>query len=295
MAVTFPTKFDVREARDQASKAVADAVDPLRAPSLALLGLGDYAVAGAQEAVARVQAGATEVQARVEDLPSEIGELRSKLTAEDFRRLADAYLAAVRNLYEDLVKRGTGAYSKLRAQPQVKQAISTVDSVSTELESRLEDTVEEFRVRGENMLAGVTRQTRSVGERTARYTQKASEQAAETLTEAGTEVAAEIKEAGDEVAARDPQRHPQGRRQDRPQEAGPQERPQVRGHHRRRQARQELTLPAAPTTAPSPHPGDGAVVVGAPCGCGHATEGEWCPRAVLLIGTVTGASRSRGR
>ncbi len=200
MPVTFPTKFDVREARDQASKAVADAVDPLRAPSLALLGLGDYAVASAQEAVARVQAGATEVQARVEDLPSEIGELRSKLTAEDFRRLADAYLAAVRNLYEGLVERGTGAYSKLRAQPQVKQAISTVDSVSTELESRLEDTVEEFRVRGENMLAGVTRQTRSVGERTARYTQKASEQAAETLTEAGNEVAAEVKEAGDEVA-----------------------------------------------------------------------------------------------
>ena len=200
MAVTFPTKFDVREARDQATKAVADAVDPLRAPSLALLGLGDYAVAGAQEAVARVQAGATEVQARVEDLPSEIQELRSKLTAEDFRRLADAYLAAVRNVYDDLVKRGTGAYSKLKAQPQVKQAISTVDSVSTELESRLEDTVEEFRVRGENMLAGVTRQTRSVGERTARYTQKASEQAAEALTEASAEIASDIEDAGDEVA-----------------------------------------------------------------------------------------------
>ena len=201
MAVTFPTKFDVREARDQASKAVADAVDPLRAPSLALLGLGDYAVASAQEAVARVQAGATEVSARVEDLPSELGELRSKLTAEDFRRLADAYLAAVRGVYEDLVKRGTGAYSKIKAQPQVKQAISTVDSVSTELESRLEDTVEEFRVRGESVLAGVTKQTRSVGERAARYTQQASGQAAETLTEVSTEVAGEIKEAGDEVAS----------------------------------------------------------------------------------------------
>jgi heparin binding hemagglutinin HbhA len=200
MAVTFPTKFDVREARDQATKAVADAVDPLRTPSLALLGLGDYAVAGAQEAVARVQAGATEVQARVEDLPSELQELRSKLTTEDFRRLADAYLAAVRSVYEDLVERGTGAYSKIKAQPQVKQAISTVDSVSTGLESRLEDTVEEFRVRGENMLAGVTRQTRSVGERAARRTQQASEQAAETLTETSVEIASEIEDAGAEVA-----------------------------------------------------------------------------------------------
>jgi heparin binding hemagglutinin HbhA len=201
MAVTFPTKFDVREARDQAGKAVSDAVDPLRAPSLALLGLGDYAVASAQEAVARVQAGATEVQARVEDLPSELQELRSKLTTEDFRRLADAYLAAVRGVYEDLVKRGTGAYSKIKAQPQVKQALSTVDSVSTELESRLEDTVEEFRVRGENVLAGVTKQTRSVGERAARYTQQTTGQAAEVLTETSTEVAAELKETGDEVAS----------------------------------------------------------------------------------------------
>jgi heparin binding hemagglutinin HbhA len=201
MAVTFPTKFDVREARDQATKAVNEAIDPLRAPSLALLGLGDYAVASAQEAFARVQAGATEVQARVEDLPSELQELRHKLTAEDFRRLADSYLAAVRSVYDDLVARGTGAYSKIKAQPQVKQALDTVDSVSTELESRLEDTVEEFRVRGEGVLAGVTKQTRSVGERAARYTQKVTGQAAEVLTETSAEVAAEVEEAGDEVAS----------------------------------------------------------------------------------------------
>ena len=201
MAVTFPTKFDVREVRDQASKAVSDAMDPLRHPALAVLGLGDVAVAAARDAAGRVQSGATEVQARVEDLPSEIQELRSKLTAEDFRRLADAYLAAVRGVYEDLVKRGTGAYSKIKAQPQVKQALSTVDSVSTELESRLEDTVEEFRVRGESVLAGVTKQTRSVGERAARYTQQATGQAAEALTETSTEVAADLEEAGDEVAS----------------------------------------------------------------------------------------------
>src|ERR1700710_1383639 len=113
MAVTFPTKFDVREARDQASKAVAEAVDPLRAPSLALLGLGDYAVATAQETFSKVQSGATEVQARVEDLPSELQELRTKLTAEDFRRLAENYLKAVQGVYEDLVKRGTTAFTKI--------------------------------------------------------------------------------------------------------------------------------------------------------------------------------------
>jgi len=201
MAVTFPTKLDVREARDQATKAVSDAVDPLRTPSLAVLGLGDVAVAVAREAAGRVQAGATEMQARVEDLPSEVQELRSKLTAEDFKRLADSYVAAVRSVYVDLVKRGETAYSKIVAQPKVKQAMATVDQVSTELEGRIEDAVEEVRVRGEVALAEVTKQTRSVGERAARRTQRLSTQAAETVTEVSSELASDIKEAGDEVAS----------------------------------------------------------------------------------------------
>ena len=201
MAVTFPTKFDVREARDQANKAVADAVDPLRAPGLAFLGLADTAVAAGRDAVARVQAGATEVQARVEDLPAEIEELRGKLTAEDFRRLADSYVAAVRSVYADLVKRGESAYSKIVAQPQVKQALDTVDQVSTEVESRLEDAVEDVRVRGEKTLAEVTKQTRSIGERAARATQSFATQAAETVSSTSDEIAADIKEAGDELAS----------------------------------------------------------------------------------------------
>jgi heparin binding hemagglutinin HbhA len=201
MAVTFPTKFDVREVRDQASKAVSDAVDPLRQPTLAVLGLGDAAVATAREAVARVQAGATEVQARVEDLPAELQELRTKLTAEDFRRLADSYVAAVRSVYVDLVKRGELAYGQLKAQPQVKQALDTVDQVSSEIEGRLENAVEEVRVRGEKTLAEVTKQTRSVGERAARTTQRVSSEAAEAVTEQAAEVAKDIDEAGDELAS----------------------------------------------------------------------------------------------
>ncbi|MDL5155269.1 hypothetical protein [Actinomycetospora termitidis] len=200
MPVTFPTKFDVREARDQANKVVSDVVDPFRAPALALLGLGDYAVASAQEAFSKVQAGATEVQARVEDLPSELQELRGKLTSEDFRRLADSYVAAVRSVYADLVKRGETAYTQIKAQPQVKQALDTVDQVSSELENRLEDATEGVRVRGEAALAEVTKQTRSVGERAARYTQRATAEAAEAITEVSAEVAADVKEAGEEAA-----------------------------------------------------------------------------------------------
>jgi len=201
MAVTFPTKFDVREARDQASKAVSDAIDPLRQPALAVLGLGDVAVATARDAVTRVQAGATEVQARVEDLPAELQELRTKLTAEDFRRLVDSYVAAVRSVYNDLIKRGEVTYHGIKAQPQVKQALDAVDQVQAEIEGRLEHAVEGFRVRGEAGLAEVTKQTRSVGERAARVSQRYSAQAAETVAEAGSELSEDIKEAGDEVAS----------------------------------------------------------------------------------------------
>lgn len=201
MAVTFPTKFDVREVRDQANKAVADAVDPLRAPGLAFLGLGDVAVAAAREAVARVEHGAGEVRSRVEELPRELQELRTRLSAEDFRRLADSYAAAVRSVYVDLVRRGETAYSKITSQPQVRQALATVDQVSTELEGRLEDTVEELRVRGEATLAQVTRQTRSAGERTARSVQRGTAQVAETVAEAGDDLAETVQETGDAAAA----------------------------------------------------------------------------------------------
>lgn len=201
MAVTFPTKFDVREARDQANKVVSDAVDPLRAPSLAFLGLGDVAVAAARDAMTRVQSGATEVQGRLEELPAEIDELRHKLTAEDFRRLADSYLAAVRSVYSDLVKRGETAYHRLVAQPQVKQALDRVDQVQGEMENRLEGAVEEVRVRGEKTLAEVTKQTRSIGERAARATQSFSKDAAEAVASSGSEVAGDIAEFGDEAAS----------------------------------------------------------------------------------------------
>ena len=110
-------------------------------------------------------------------------------------------MAAVRSVYADLIKRGETAYRELKTQPQVKQALDTVDQVQTEIEGRLENAVEEFRVRGEHTLAGVTKQTRSVGERAARYTQRFSAQTAQDVAEAGSELSEEIREAGDEAAS----------------------------------------------------------------------------------------------
>jgi heparin binding hemagglutinin HbhA len=201
MAVTFPSKFDVREARDSAQKLASEAWDPFREPTLAVLGLGDIALATARDAASRVQSGVSEAQNRIEELPTELQELRGKLTAEEFRRLVDSYLAAVRSVYADLVKRGTSAYSQILSQPQVKQVIARADAVSTEVESRLEDAVEGVRVRGESTMAGVSKQTRSVGERAARATQRFSAKAAEEVAEAGSELSEDIKQAGAEAAS----------------------------------------------------------------------------------------------
>jgi heparin binding hemagglutinin HbhA len=201
MALTFPTKFDVREARDQAVKTVSAAVDPLRAPSLALLGLGDVALAAARDALARAQAGVDDTAARVEELPAELENLRHRLSVDEFRRLAEAYVDAVRSVYADLIGRGASAYSQIVAQPQVKRALDLVNQVSGELESRLEDTVEDGRVRAEKTLAEVTKETRSVGERAARATQRGAAEAAATVEQTSSELASEIDEAGDEIAS----------------------------------------------------------------------------------------------
>ena len=154
MAVTFPTKFDVREARDQAGKAVADAVDPLRAPSLALLGLGDYAVASAHEAFRRSSPAPPRSRPASRTCPPSC---RSCATSSPPRTSAASPTpTSPRSAASTTtsVKRGTSAYSKIKAQPQVKQALDTVDTVSTEIEGRLEDTVEEVRVRGESVSPG---------------------------------------------------------------------------------------------------------------------------------------------
>lgn len=187
MAVQLPTAADVRRAREQAARTAADTAEPVRTPLLAVLGAGEAAYAAASRAAEAVR--------RRDDLRKAFADLQ--------RQLEVAYV--------ELAERGEATWGRIRKQPQVKQAIATVESYTEQLDTRVDTLVDDAHDAAEKALGALTRQTRSSGERWAQATQRFSGQAAEKVTEvsrdaskvvakAGAEVAEDIAGAGAEVA-----------------------------------------------------------------------------------------------
>ncbi|WP_211176681.1 hypothetical protein [Pseudonocardia acidicola] len=216
MAVSLPTAADVRKAREQAAKNAAERAEVARTPLLAVLGAGEYAVSTVSRAVTTARTRAAEqadaVQHRVSGLPQEIEGLRDRLNAEELRKRVDELGAQAKEYYAGLAERGEAAWGKLRKQPQVKQALSTIESVTERLDARVDEFVDDAHDAAEKALSTVTRQTRSTGEKAAQATQRLAGEAAQTVTgatadagkavaEAGKDAAATIDEAGDEAAA----------------------------------------------------------------------------------------------
>ncbi|MCW0214805.1 MAG: hypothetical protein OJJ54_15715 [Pseudonocardia sp.] len=215
MAVSLPTAADVRKVREQAAKNVSEQAGVVKTPLLAALGATDYAVSTVLGAYSTARARTTEqveaAQARAADLPNELNELRGKLTTDELRKLVDDLRAQAERYYSGLAKHGETTWGKIRKQPQVKQAFSTVESFTETLDARVDGFVDDAHDVAEKALSTVTRQTRSVGERTAQRTQKFAAEVAEevtevtadagaTLTSVGEGTAAKIDEAGDEAA-----------------------------------------------------------------------------------------------
>lgn len=204
MAVSLPTGTDVRKVREQQAEVV-------RTPLLAVLGVGEYAYTTVNKVVSDARARATKraevVQHRVSELPNEISELRTRLSSEYLRKQAEELRGQAEGVYSGFAERGEKAWGRLRKQPQVKQAISTVETLTERVDGFVDDTHDA----AEKALGTVTRETRSLGERAARGAQDAAGQAAGAVTEAtsdaagavsarGAEAAAAIDEAGSEVA-----------------------------------------------------------------------------------------------
>jgi heparin binding hemagglutinin HbhA len=212
MAVNLPTSTDVQKAREQA----AEQATVVRTPLLAVLGVGDYAYTTVNKAVTdartRAEKRAEEVQTRVSELPNEISELRTRLSSDHLRKQVDEIRDQAETVYSGFAKRGEKAWGRIRKQPQVKQAISTVEDYTEKFDARVDEFVDTTHDAAEKALGTVTRETRSLGERTARTAQQVAGQAAEAVTEAskdasksvaeaGTDAASAIDEAGDEVAS----------------------------------------------------------------------------------------------
>lgn len=215
MAASLPTSADVRKAREQAAKAVNTRFDLVRTPLLAWLGAGDLAVNKVNDAMAKARVRATErrdaarqraekLQDQLGELPTELrgrfdSELRDKLTGDELRKRVDEVTERARKTYTDLAGRGEETLERIRREPRVARFITVVEDASERLDKRVDRVVDDVHDAGEEMLGRVSRQTRSVGERTARSTEGFAADASERAADAGSDVAEAVREAGDEA------------------------------------------------------------------------------------------------
>jgi heparin binding hemagglutinin HbhA len=204
MAVSLPTAADVRKVREQAAKNAAERAEVARTPLLAFLGAGDLAVTAVTKAVAdartRAVAARTRATAQAEDVQHRVAELPQRLSTDELRKVVADVREQAEQAYVGFAERGEKAWGRIRKQPQVKQALATIESYTEKLDTRVDDLVDDAHDAAEKALATVTTQTRSTGERVARATQRLTGRAAETVTEASKDASKAVADAGAEVA-----------------------------------------------------------------------------------------------
>jgi heparin binding hemagglutinin HbhA len=181
-------------------------------PLLAVLGAGDAAVAAVARAFADAFATAASrrenAQHRVAELPTELEGLRARFSGDELRRALETYRAQVERAYAQFAGRGEEAWDKLREKPQVRQAMTTIESYSEKLDARVDDAQEA----ASRALSAASKQGRVAGEKVARAGQRLSGKAADAVVDvsaatsdavedAGTAAAQAIEGAGDEAAA----------------------------------------------------------------------------------------------
>ncbi|MDN5857715.1 MAG: hypothetical protein L0H84_03755 [Pseudonocardia sp.] len=215
MAVSLPTAADVRKIRDNARKSATERIEIVRTPALAVLGAADLAVSTVTKAVTdartRANAQAEDAQSRLNDAQARIAELPQKLTTDELKKAIDEFRAQAEKSYDEFAARGQLALGRIRKQPQVKQAIDSIESVTGKFDARVDALVDDAHDAAEKALSAVSTQTRSTGEKVAQAAQRftgqasstiatATKEASETVSEVGAEATAEVAEAGDEVA-----------------------------------------------------------------------------------------------
>jgi heparin binding hemagglutinin HbhA len=182
---------------------VEPATEHPRNPLLAFLGAGDAAVAAVARAFADAFSAASSnrktVQERVADLPTELEALRGRFSGEEVRRALDAYRAQVERAYSDFAGRGEEAWGRLREQPQVRQAITTLGTYSEKLDGRVDELVDDAQVAAARVRDAAKRRTRATGEEVARAGQKLTGRAADAVVDATAATAGAVEGAGEAV------------------------------------------------------------------------------------------------
>lgn len=197
---TLPTADEMNKAREQATRAIGDAVEQARTPLMAALGAGDLAAQTMREALENVRTRLAEraesAKTGVNELPNDLGELRGKLDPAELRKRIDDYTRSAQHLYSSLADRGENTFDRLRSQPQFQRAWSQMEITQEVVNSAMGDMVG----LADEMLGKVSRTTRSAGEKAARATEKAAADAAEAVKGAADETAATVRDRGAKTA-----------------------------------------------------------------------------------------------
>ena len=122
---------------------MSNPIENVKTPLFAAVGAGDYALQAVAEVATKLreraeartaewQAKAEETRERLqglpEDVPSQIADLREKFTAEELRKVAEAYVQVATDLYNSLAERGEEAYERIRHQPLVEENIERAEA-----------------------------------------------------------------------------------------------------------------------------------------------------------------------
>lgn len=212
MPTLLPSTEDVKKAREQAVAVLNTAAEGIRTPLLAAIGAGDLATHAVIDAVnkarTKVNEGTTSARETVDTLPRDLAGLREKVDPAELRKLVDEYTDAAQKLYQKLADQGEDAWGRVKAQPQVSKAIDQLEEAIAALQDRVGDVAGDARELAEEVLAKVTRRTRSAGEKTARRVEATADAAAAKVENLGDDAAREVRSTTRKAANRTAPRKP---------------------------------------------------------------------------------------
>ncbi|NMN98200.1 heparin-binding hemagglutinin [Antrihabitans stalactiti] len=167
-------------------------IEAARKPLYATVGVGEAAVQTlsdvAVEARARVTTLTADVQEQFEalrerftglqsSLPDDVAELRTKLTAEELRKIADEYRTIAIDRYSEFAERGEGAIERLRTRPAIEERIEKAEDLYTKAVEAAEEA-----------LGTVSERTRTIGEQAAKLANRVAGRAEDTADAAADKV-----------------------------------------------------------------------------------------------------------
>ncbi len=118
----------------------------------------------------------------------------------ELRRALGSYRALGERAYAELAGRGEQPWGPLRAQPRVRQAITTLEAYTDRLDTRVDGLVDDAQDAAARAFAAAGRQARAAGDTAARTGRRFTDRASGAVVDASATTAAAVEESGTATA-----------------------------------------------------------------------------------------------